>query len=114
MSKKRKSIVEREADQVKEPIAAFGHRTMPTPQETAQTVQKLTGKADQADAEKRGPGRPKKDHDRDRFTTIIEKDLRAKIKIIAAREDRQIHDVFNEAVAQYVDQYEAERGKIDL
>lgn len=111
MTKKRKSIVERE---VNEPIAAFGHRTMPTPQQTAKTVDKATGKAEQADAERRGPGRPKKDHDRERFTTIIEKDLRAKVKIIAAREDRQIHDVFNEAVAQYVAQYEAERGKIDL
>jgi hypothetical protein len=117
MTKKRKSIVEHEQStkhSIGKQQAFLMERILPTPQETAETVQKLTGKADQADAEKRGPGRPKKDHDRDRFTTIIEKDLRAKIKIIAAREDRQIHDVFNEAVAQYVDQYEKERGKIDL
>lgn len=111
MTKKRKSIVEREAN---EPIENYRARILPTPQQTTQTVGKLTGKVDQADADKRGPGRPKKEHDRERFTTIIEKDLRAKVKIIAAREDRQIHDVFNEAVAQYVAQYEAERGKIDL
>ena len=120
MTKKRKSIVEREADQSKkliffhEEIAAYGNRAMPTLQQTAQTVNKLTGKADQADAEKRGPGRPQKEHDRERFTTIIDPQLRAKVKIIAAREDRQIHDVFNEAVAQYVAQYEKDRGEIDL
>jgi len=60
----------------------------------------------------RGPGRPPADHSRIRFTTIIEPQLRTKIKIIAARDNRPIHDVFNEAVKQYVDRYEADNGKI--
>jgi hypothetical protein len=103
MTKQRKSLIERE----RAAPPATG-RILPTMEETARAVEKLK------DEHKRGPGRPKKEHDRTRFTTIIDPDLRAKIKIIAAREDRQIHDVFNEAVAQYVDQYEKERGAIGL
>jgi len=113
MTKKRKSVVEREADQVKH-IAAQGNRTMPTPEETTRIIKNLVERKKQADADQHGPGRPQKQHDRERFTTIIDPALRAKVKIIAARDDRQIHDVFNEAVAQYVERYEKQRGEIDL
>jgi hypothetical protein len=62
---------------------------------------------------KRGPGRPKKTHDRVRFTTIIEPDLRRKIKAIAALTDNQIHDLVNQAIDNYVSQYEKENGPIE-
>jgi hypothetical protein len=66
-----------------------------------------------AASSKRGPGRPKKTHDRVRFTTIIEPDLRRKIKAIAALTDNQIHDLVNQAIENYVSQYEKENGPIE-
>ena len=59
-------------------------------------------------------GRPKAEHKRIRFTTLIEPELRAKIKIIAAREESQIHDLFGRAVKSYIEAWERINGKINL
>ena len=85
-------------------------RELPTPEETTKAVEEATGQPET----KRKPGRPPAEHDRVRFTTLITPELRAKIKIIAAREDEQIHNVFNLAVRQYVEAWEKQNGKIDL
>jgi hypothetical protein len=67
---------------------------------------------EEARTEKRRRGRPPVTHNRIRFTTIIEPELRRKMKTIAALNERAIHDVFNEALQQYVDRYEQEHGEV--
>ena len=76
-------------------------------------LQGLTGKnpdpdadpaeTDQVDQVKRGKGRPPADHGKKRYTIIIEPDYITKMKIIAARQNRQISEAFSEAVADYIE-----------
>ncbi|MFK7935851.1 MAG: hypothetical protein AB8G22_20220, partial [Saprospiraceae bacterium] len=63
---------------------------------------------------KRRVGRPRAEHNRIRFTSIVEQDLRDKMKIIAIRQGIKINDAFNNALANYVRAWEKKNGSIEL
>lgn len=65
-------------------------------------------------AEKRKVGRPKAVHNRIRFTSIVEQELRDKMKIIAIRQGIKINDAFNNALLNYVNAYEKKNGEVKL
>lgn len=64
--------------------------------------------------EKRKVGRPKAVHNRIRFTSIVEQELRDKMKIIAIRQGIKINDAFNNALSNYVNAYEKKNGEVKL
>ena len=57
-------------------------------------------------------GRPKATHNRERKTTMVDPVLWKKMKLIATKEDRQFHDLFNDAIDNYVNSYEKKNGEV--
>lgn len=47
-------------------------------------------------------GRPRKNDNRYKFTTTIEKDLIENIKIMAIKENRDVNDILEQLIKQYL------------
>lgn len=61
--------------------------------------------------------RPQEDrlmHGDTRFTIIVKKELQQKLKYISAIETRTLKDILGEVLGGYVEQWEAENGKIKI
>jgi hypothetical protein len=51
-------------------------------------------------------GRPKAEHGRERFTTMIDPELRDRMKVLAIMEGVTASDLFNQAVADFLEKME--------
>lgn len=68
---------------------------------TRRTTRKATPKVVVVE-EKRERGRPKKDHGRVKFTTIIDPIKRDELKILAIRQGRNVADILDELIDKYL------------
>lgn len=64
----------------------------------------------------RKPGRPKKDEAKKeiRATFIVDPELVRKVKYISLMDDRLQKDVINDALTEYISNWESEHGKIKM
>lgn len=103
-----------------QPIEAKGE----LPQEVEETLQVSEELKEALNKERtKDVGRPKKGvyspergtkPEETRATFIVNKKNLRKIKFISLLETRQIKDVIGEAIADYIEKYEQENGKINL
>jgi len=63
---------------------------------------------------KRGKGRPKATHNKVRFTTLLDPDLRDKMNIIRGLAGYEVNQMFNEAVQEYINKYQQENPSPNL
>lgn len=103
MTKKRKSVVNKELEGLKQ------KRDLPTPEETSAAVEETTGSRS---SKKRG--RPESTHGKVRYNTMIRPEHRDKLKLIALRDHRQIHEVMEDALTAFFKAYEEKNGPLNL
>ena len=63
-------------------------------------------------AKGRKPGRPPADHNRIKTLVQLEPDIKTKLKILAAREDKHVSDLVNEAAELLIKEYEKKHGPL--
>lgn len=78
---------------------------LPTPEQVEQAAQEISGQQKNTDSKKSRPGRPETEHKLERFSTFMSGEHKAKLKIIATLENRNIYELLADAVEVVIDDY---------